>query len=130
MEKRRNHCEPSPEMIKIREYSLVFKNSYFKISFCILRAYVMVQHLEVLVSQPLLNVPLSASEVVVHHKYLDKIDQALFVQIWAQPAKTPLNQIVANFFNYLLLFLLSVTKKSLCHRKTVRKRWSFHTRGC
>jgi hypothetical protein len=46
----------------------------------------MVQHLEVLMSQPLLNVPLAASEVVVHHKYLNTIcprlskeNQALFV---------------------------------------------------
>ncbi len=42
---------------------------------CVLPAYVMVQHLEILVSQPLLNVPLSASEVVVHHKYLNNLSK-------------------------------------------------------
>ncbi len=35
----------------------------------------MVQHLEVLVTQPLLNVPLAASEVVVHHKYLNNFSK-------------------------------------------------------
>jgi hypothetical protein len=35
----------------------------------------MVQHLEVLVTQPLLNVPLAAREVVVHHKYLNKLSK-------------------------------------------------------
>ncbi len=67
MEKRRNHCE-------LRQCSVVLNTSKLK-SISVLRAYVMVQHLEVLVTQPLLNVPLSAREVVVHHKYLNNLSK-------------------------------------------------------
>lgn len=36
-------------------------------------AYVMMEHLEIFMAQPLLNIPLPAREVVVHHKHLKNV---------------------------------------------------------
>ena len=52
----------------------------------------MVQHLKVLMAKPLLNIPLAASEVVVHHEHLVPIQHQLVHQVGANKPSPSSNQ--------------------------------------